>query len=49
MRALDEELRQFEQKMEQEVAIEKKDLEAIQTELTALEIVDPYGQNIRIL
>jgi protein-tyrosine phosphatase len=46
MRALDEELRQFEQKMEQEVAIEKKDLEAIQTELTALEIIDPYGQNI---
>lgn len=46
MRALDEELRLFEQKMEQEVAIEKKDLEAIQTELTALEIIDPYGQNL---
>jgi protein-tyrosine phosphatase len=46
MRALDEELRQFEQKMEQEVAVEKRDLEAIQTELTALEISDPYGQNI---
>jgi protein-tyrosine phosphatase len=46
MRALDEELRQFEQKMEQEVAGEKHDLEAIQTQLTALEIPDPYGQNI---
>jgi Protein-tyrosine-phosphatase len=46
MRALDEELRQFEQKMEQEVAPEKRDLEAIQSVLTALEIPDPYGQNI---
>ena len=46
MRALDGELRQFEQKMEQEVAVEKRDLEAVQSELTSLEIPDPYGQNI---
>jgi protein-tyrosine phosphatase len=30
----------------QEVAGKKRDLEAIQTKLTALEIPDPYGQNI---
>lgn len=46
MRALDEELRQFEQKLEQEVATEKRELEVIQTRLTTLEIADPYGQNI---
>ncbi|MGE5582331.1 MAG: protein tyrosine phosphatase [Bacillota bacterium] len=46
MRALDEELRQFEQKLEQAVAAEKRELEAIQNRLTALEIPDPYGQNI---
>jgi protein-tyrosine phosphatase len=46
MRALDGELCQFEQKLEQELALEKKDLETIQTELTGLEILDPYGQNI---
>jgi len=46
MRALDGELRQIEQKMEQEIADEKKDLEEIQAKLTSLEISDPYGQNI---
>lgn len=46
MRALDEELRQIEQKMEQEVIVEKRELELIQTKLTSLEIPDPYGQNI---
>ncbi|HBF39850.1 MAG TPA: hypothetical protein DDW50_21390 [Firmicutes bacterium] len=48
MRALDEELRQFEQKMDQEVISEKRDLEAIQEQLTVLEIPDPYGQNIEM-
>ncbi len=48
MRALDEELRQFEQKMDQELAAEKRDLEGIQSRLTALEISDPYGQNIEM-
>ncbi len=48
MRALDEELRQFEQKMDQELAFEKRDLEGIQSRLTALEILDPYGQNIEM-
>jgi protein-tyrosine phosphatase len=46
MRALDEELRQIEQKMEQEIAPEKRELELIQEKLTAFEIPDPYGQNI---
>ena len=46
MRALDGELRQIEQKMEQEIASEKRELEQIQTKLTTLEIPDPYGQNI---
>lgn len=46
MRALDGELRQIEQKMEQEIASEKKELEQIQAKLTSLEIPDPYGQNI---
>jgi protein-tyrosine phosphatase len=46
MRALDEELRQIEQKMEQEIAPEKKELELIQNKLTSLEIHDPYGKNI---
>lgn len=46
MRALDEELRQIEQKMEQEIAPEKRKLELIQEKLTSLEISDPYGQNI---
>ncbi len=46
MRELDGELRQIEQKMEQEIAAEKKELEQIQEKLTALEIPDPYGQNI---
>lgn len=48
MRALDEELRQFEQKMDQELAAEKRKLEGIQSRLTALEISDPYGQNIEM-
>ena len=46
MRALDGELRQIEQKMEQEIASEKRELEQIQAKLTSLEIPDPYGQNI---
>lgn len=46
MRALDEELRRIEQKMEQEIAPEKRELEVIQEKLTTLEIPDPYGQNI---
>lgn len=46
MRELDGELRQIEQKMEQEIASEKKELEQIQAKLTSLEIPDPYGQNI---
>lgn len=46
MRALDEELRQIEQKMEQEIAPEKRELELIQDKLTSFEIPDPYGQNI---
>jgi len=46
MRALDGELRQIEQKMEQEIASEKRELEQIQAKLTTLEIPDPYGQNI---
>ncbi len=46
MRALDEELRQIEQKMDQETAKEKRDLEMIQEKLTSLEIPDPFGQNI---
>ncbi len=46
MRALDVELRQIEQKMEQEIASEKRELEQIQAKLTSLEIPDPYGQNI---
>lgn len=46
MRALDEELRKIEQKMEQEIAPEKRELELIQEKLTTFEIPDPYGQNI---
>lgn len=46
MRELDGELRQIEQKMEQEIASEKRELEQIQAKLTSLEIPDPYGQNI---
>lgn len=46
MRELDGELRQIEQKMEQEIALEKRELEQIQAKLTSLEIPDPYGQNI---
>jgi len=46
MRELDGELRQIEQKMEQEIAMEKRELEQIQAKLTSLEIPDPYGQNI---
>lgn len=46
MRALDEELRQIEQRMEQEVAQERRELEHIQTKITSLEIPDPYGQNL---
>lgn len=46
MRALDEELRRIEQKMEQEIAPEKKELELIQNKLTSFEIPDPYGKNI---
>jgi protein-tyrosine phosphatase len=46
MRALDEELRQIEQKMEQETATERRELELIQERLTSLEIPDPFGQNI---
>lgn len=46
MRALDGELRQIEQKMEQEIANEKRELEQIQAKLTSLEIPDPYGKNI---
>jgi protein-tyrosine phosphatase len=46
MRALDGELRQIEQKMEQEIASEKRELEQVQAKLTALEIPDPYGQTI---
>jgi protein-tyrosine phosphatase len=46
MRALDGELRQIEQKMEQEIADEKKELEEIQAKLTSFEIPDPYGKNI---
>lgn len=46
MRALDEELRQIEQKMEQEIAPERRELESIQGKLTSFEIPDPYGQNI---
>lgn len=46
MRALDEELRQIEQKMEQEIAPEKRELEFIQEKLISLEIPDPYGQTI---
>ncbi len=46
MRALDGELRQIEQKMEQEIVNEKRELEKIQAKLTSLEIPDPYGQNI---
>jgi len=46
MRALDEELRQLEQKMEQEITPEKKRLELLQARLTSLEISDPYGQNL---
>lgn len=46
MRALDGELRQIEQKMEQEISSEKRELEQLQAKLTALEIPDPYGQNI---
>ena len=46
MRELDEELSRIEQQMEQEIAVEKRQLEAIQAKLTTLEIPDPYGQNI---
>lgn len=46
MRALDGELRQIEQKMEQEISNEKRELEQIQAKLTSLEIPDPYGKNI---
>ena len=46
MRALDEELRQIEQKMDQEVAQERRELESIQSRITSLEIPDPYGQNL---
>lgn len=46
MRALDEELRQIEQKMEQEVAEERKKLERLQEKITSLEIPDPYGESI---
>lgn len=46
MRALDEELRQIEHNLEQEINGEKKNLESLQAKLTALEIPDPYGQNI---
>ena len=46
MRALDEELRRIEQKLDQEIYPEKKELEAIQAKFTSLEISDPYGQNI---
>ena len=46
MRELDEELSRIEQQMEQEIAAEKRQLEAIQAKLTTLEIPDPYGQNI---
>jgi protein-tyrosine phosphatase len=46
MRALDEELRMIEQKMDQETALERQHLENLQSKVTSLEIPDPYGQNI---
>ncbi|HEY8464814.1 MAG TPA: hypothetical protein VIM29_12555 [Bacillota bacterium] len=46
MRALDEELRRIEQRMEQEITPERQHLERLQKLLTSLEIPDPYGQNI---
>jgi protein-tyrosine phosphatase len=46
MRALDEELRRIEQKMDQEVDSERQHLEQLQQLLTRLEIPDPYGQTI---
>lgn len=46
MRALDEELRRIEQRMEQEITPERQHLEHLQDVLTSLEIPDPYGQSI---
>ncbi|HYH02278.1 MAG TPA: hypothetical protein VEC37_04200, partial [Bacillota bacterium] len=46
MRALDEELRRIEQKMEQEITPERQHLEHLQDVITSLEISDPYGQNV---
>jgi protein-tyrosine phosphatase len=46
MRALDEELRRIEQKMEQEINPERQRLEHLQQLLTGFEIPDPYGQNL---
>jgi hypothetical protein len=46
MRALDEELRQIEQKMDQETAAERRKLAELQERLTKLEISDPFGQSV---
>lgn len=46
MRALDEELSQIEQKMEQEIIVERRELEVIHEKLTLFEIPDPFGKNI---
>lgn len=46
MRALDEELRQIEQKMDQEIAGERRKLEKLQDKITSLEIPDPFGESI---
>lgn len=46
MRALDEELIKIEQKLEQEIASEKRKLEELHQRISAIEISDPYGQSV---
>jgi len=46
MRELDEELLKIEQKLEQEIAPEKRKLEELHQRISAIEISDPYGQSV---
>lgn len=46
MRELDDELTKLEQQLELEILPEKRELEAIQKKMNAMEISDPYGQSV---